>query len=121
LFAFPPELGQGLRGARATDLASVDASPSGLGLRWEKLDVDLLVPALLQGMFGTKAWMRELARAGGAARSEAKARASRLNGMKGGRPRKRGTVVAASPRARSEKADSKEATPTPGEDCCASS
>src|SRR3954452_7325541 len=46
LFAFPPDLGQGLCGASPADLASVEVSPSGLGLRWEKLDVDLLVPAL---------------------------------------------------------------------------
>lgn len=91
LFAFPPELGQGLRGASPDDLAAVEVSPSGLGLHWENLDADLLVPALLQGMFGTKAWMRELGRAGGAARSDAKARAARANGLRGGRPRIAGT------------------------------
>jgi hypothetical protein len=36
--------------------------------------------------------MRELGRAGGSARSEAKARAARLNGAKGGRPRARAVV-----------------------------
>jgi hypothetical protein len=88
VFAFPPELGQGLAGASPEDLAAVEVSPSGLGLHWEKLDADLLVPALLQGMFGTQAWMRELARKGGSARSAAKTQAARTNGRKGGRPRK---------------------------------
>jgi hypothetical protein len=88
LFGFPADMGQGLQGASPEELAAVEVSPSGLGLHWERLDADLSVPALLQGMFGTKAWMRELARAGGSARSEAKANAARKNGLKGGRPRK---------------------------------
>jgi hypothetical protein len=90
MFAFPSDQGQGLRGASAKDLASVELSPSGLGLHWDKLDADLYVPALLQGMFGTKEWMRQLGRAGGAVCSEAKAQAARRNGCKGGRPRKTG-------------------------------
>jgi hypothetical protein len=47
------------------------------------------VPALLQGVFGSKSWMaRHLGSAGGRARSDAKAEAARTNGRKGGRPRK---------------------------------
>jgi hypothetical protein len=87
-FGFPAQLGQGLRGASPDELAEVEVSPSGEALHWERLNADLRVPALLQGMFGTRAWMRELGRIGGRARSEAKARAARLNGAKGGRPRK---------------------------------
>jgi hypothetical protein len=89
-FGFPAHLGQGLRGASPEDLAEVEVSPSGEALHWERLDVDLRVPALLHGVFGTKAWMRELGRAGGRVRSKAKTRAARLNGAKGGRPRKSG-------------------------------
>jgi len=49
----------------------------------------LYVPALVSGIFGTRAWMtRELARAGGRKTSEAKTVAARANGAKGGRPRK---------------------------------
>jgi hypothetical protein len=88
VFAFPPDMGQELRGASADDLSAVEVSPSGLGLHWEKLDADLHVPSLLQGMFGTRAWMQELGRVGGSARTEAKARAARANGKKGGRPHK---------------------------------
>jgi len=87
-FGFPAKLAQGLRGATPEELSLVEVSPSGLGLHWEKLDADLSVPALLQGMFGTKSWMRQLGRTGGSVRSEAKARAARLNGLKGGRPRR---------------------------------
>ncbi len=87
-FAFPAGLVEALQGIGPKELRVVEVSPSGLGLRWPLVDVDLSVPALLQGMFGGKVWMTELARSGGHVRSEAKARAARLNGARGGRPRK---------------------------------
>ena len=87
-FSFPAALGQGLHGASDKDLAQVEVAPGGLGLHWERLDADLLVSSLLQGIFGTRGWMREIGRAGGKARSAAKSRAARENGRKGGRPRK---------------------------------
>lgn len=90
-FAFPTQLAQGLRGADPELLEQVEIAPPGTGLHWEELDVDLSIPGLLQGVFGTREWMRELGRAGGSVRSEAKARAARINGRKGGRPRKRRT------------------------------
>lgn len=90
LFAFPAEMGQGLRGAAPEQLAEVTVTASGYGLRWEALDVDLAVPALMAGVFGTETWMRELGRAGGRRTSEAKAAAARANGRRGGRPRKAG-------------------------------
>lgn len=96
LFAFPAQLGQGLRGASHEQLSAVEVLPGGEALHWEELDADLGVPELLSGMFGSKAWMRELGRAGGQVKSEAKAKASRENGKKGGRPRK---VSAAQPAA----------------------
>jgi hypothetical protein len=50
---------------------------------------DLNVPALVNGIFGNRAWMaRELARLAGRTRSPKKAAAARSNGAKGGRPRK---------------------------------
>ena len=88
IFAFPPRLAQGLSGARKVDLAAVEVTPAGAGLHWESLDVDLSVFGLVVGVFGTRHWMREMARHGGAAISTAKAAASRENGRKGGRPAK---------------------------------
>jgi hypothetical protein len=87
-FGFPPDRAQGLRGASEEQhLAEVEVTPSGGALHWETLDADLDVSALLAGVFGTKEWMRELGRAGGSVRSEAKSAAARRNGRKGGRPR----------------------------------
>jgi len=84
-FAFPPHLAQGLRAATAEQLAQVEILGAGSGLHWEALDADLSIPALLAGLFGTKAYM---ARHAGRATSSAKANAARANGARGGRPRK---------------------------------
>jgi hypothetical protein len=84
-FAFPPDLAQGLEEATDDELAEVEILGAGYGLHWERLDVDLSVPGLLAGIFGTAAYM---ARRAGQATSPAKAAAARVNGAKGGRPRK---------------------------------
>ena len=87
--AFPASLAEGLAGASPQDLAEIQISPAGLGLHWPKIDADLYVPALLQGVFGSKRWMAaQLGMAGGRVRTEAKAAAARKNGRKGGRPRR---------------------------------
>ena len=71
--AFPADLAEGLAGAAAADLGQIEISPAGLGLHWPRLDADLYVPSLLQGMLGSKSWMaRQLGAAGGRARSKAK-------------------------------------------------
>jgi hypothetical protein len=91
-FAFPARLAEGLEKASDEDLADVEILGLGLGLHWERLDVDLSVPGLLAGLFGTKAYMdRQRAARAGAATSAAKAAAARRNGAKGGRPH--GTAV----------------------------
>lgn len=87
-YAFPASLGEGLAGATSAQLAEVEVLGSGFGLHWESLDVDLSIPGLLAGRFGTRSWMSELARRAGSATSPAKAAAARANGAKGGRPRK---------------------------------
>jgi hypothetical protein len=87
--AVPVRLVEGLAGAEAEDLAEIEISPAGLGLHWPKLDADVYVPGLLQGVFGSKRWMaQQLGTAGGRSRSIAKSAASRENGRKGGRPRR---------------------------------
>jgi Protein of unknown function (DUF2442) len=87
VMGFPYALLQGLNGATPKQLAEVEITPSGYGLHWESLDVDLGVPELVAGLFGTKAWMTELGRQGGKSRSTAKSQASRANGQRGGRPK----------------------------------
>ncbi len=85
----PVNLAQGLAGARAADLADIEISPTGLGLHWPRLDADLYLPALLEGVFGTRRWMAQrLGKSGGSSRSPAKQQAARMNGKLGGRPRK---------------------------------
>jgi hypothetical protein len=87
--AFPPRLAEGLKGAGVEALSRIEISPSGLGLHWPALDADLFVPGLIEGTFGSKAWMaREMGAKGGRTRSSAKAEAARQNGKRGGRPRK---------------------------------
>ncbi|MDF2094463.1 DUF2442 domain-containing protein [Aquibaculum arenosum] len=56
-FAFPPHLAQGLEAASQDQLAAVEIFGQGYGLHWEALDVDLSLPDLMAGLFGTKAWM----------------------------------------------------------------
>jgi hypothetical protein len=87
--AFAPRRAQGLERARPADLEPIEISPSGFGLHFPKLDVDLWLPALLEGVFGSRAWMAaRLGARGGKSKSRAKARAARANGKRGGRPRK---------------------------------
>lgn len=87
-FMFPADLAQGLRGAPDDLLSEVSILGRGQGLHWEKLDADLSIPGLVMGIFGSHAWMKELAHRGGIAKSPAKTAAARANGAKGGRPRK---------------------------------
>jgi hypothetical protein len=59
--AFPAKLKEGLAGASPESLAEIEISPAGLGLHWPRLDADVYIPALLQGVFGSNSWMaREL-------------------------------------------------------------
>jgi len=85
----PVAMAQGLAGAKASQLGAIEITPTGLGLHWPKLDADLYLPSLLQGLFGTRRWMASLlGKAGGRSTSAAKKVASRANGKRGGRPRK---------------------------------
>ncbi|WP_245243303.1 DUF2442 domain-containing protein [Pararhodobacter sp. SW119] len=83
--AFPPALAEGLEAASPEQLSSVEIIGCGYGLHWEELNVDLSMPGLMAGIFGTRAWM---ARQGGRSTAAAKAAASRANGAKGRCPRK---------------------------------
>lgn len=86
--AIPARRIQGLADATDAELAEVELFDDGFALEWEKLDVHASIEVLARGVFGGKRWMAELARQGGVSRSPAKAAAARVNGAKGGRPRK---------------------------------
>jgi hypothetical protein len=85
----PREDLQGLQSAKKEQIARVEILGSGTGLHWPDLDVDFYVSGLLRGVYGTKKWMAEIGRSGGSVRSAAKKRAARVNGLKGGRPRRK--------------------------------
>ena len=89
LFAFPKNLVEGLADQSTHDIAAVTVTGIGFGIRWESLDIDLTIPDLMAGLFGTRVWMdSQRAAVAGAGRSQAKTAAARRNGAKGGRPRK---------------------------------
>ena len=54
--AFFPQNAQGLEDARPDDLEEIQINSSGLGLHFPKLDADLYIPAVANGIFGSKAW-----------------------------------------------------------------
>ena len=88
-FAFPAALAEGLADAPRSKLTKIMVSPNGLGLHWPLLDADLYVPALIEGAFGSGRWMQQIGKLGGLRRSASKAKASRENGKRGGRPKDR--------------------------------
>ena len=75
-YAFPVSLVQDLRDADPGDLMTVEVDGLGFNLRLPALDVDLYVPSLVSGIFGTRKWM-----------TQEPARSSGHRGrVKGGRP-----------------------------------
>ena len=86
---FSPQLIQGLENAEPSQLEPIEITPSGFGLQFPKLDADVYLPALLEGVFGSRQWMAaQLGALGGKSKTVAKALASRNNGRLGGRPKK---------------------------------
>jgi len=85
-FGFPPQALDALQGATGEELSQVRISPSGDGLHWDGLDVDVSLTGLMIQALNLREWAPRIL---GQIRSEAKARAARKNGMKGGRPRTR--------------------------------
>jgi hypothetical protein len=75
---FPRLALPGLEAASAEDLLHVSIEGGGYGLRVEKLDADISIPQLLEDELGSKVMKRSIARA----------RASKANGLLGGRPHK---------------------------------
>jgi len=88
----PVEDVQGLSKATHEQIQNYELLRGGTGISFPELDVDLYVPALIEGVYGNRRWMAQLGKKGGAAKSEAKRRAAQANGAKGGRPKR--TVAA---------------------------
>jgi hypothetical protein len=86
VFGIPPSRVAGLAQASPSQIASVRISPSGDGLIWEELDTHVSLTGLVRDGLNLREWAPRLM---GQQRSEAKARAARRNGLKGGRPRRR--------------------------------
>ncbi len=75
---FDPRDAHGLEEAREEDFAGAVIEGGGTVLHLPRLDADFSVARLLEGFLGPMDWTRR----------EARAEASRKNGMKGGRPKK---------------------------------
>jgi hypothetical protein len=84
VLGFPVSMVPGTEDAPASVLANVSVEPGGEAIRWDEIDADTDVNGLMLKAFNIKEWA---ARYLGSATSEAKARAARENGKKGGRPR----------------------------------
>jgi len=83
----PRRLLQGLANGSPAQLRIARVAGRGTAVSWPELDADFTIMSLLHGIYGGRRWMSELAREAGAAKSDAKAKAARINGAKGGRPR----------------------------------
>lgn len=91
----PNKLIQGLQTDDLSALRDIELFLDGTEIHWPTLDVQFRVKSLIDGVFGTPRWIEQLKQhystigtKGGSSKSKAKSTASRVNGKKGGRPRK---------------------------------
>jgi len=87
--AIPRRMIPGLDHASTSALESVSISPAGDALSWRSVDIDAFVPGLIERTFGSRLLAAASGRRGGRRKSKARAAAARVNGAKGGRPRRR--------------------------------
>jgi hypothetical protein len=66
-FYFYPEEVEGLTHASSMELARIEITPSGFGLHFPELDVDVYLPAVMRGINGSSDWLAKRARQAGAA------------------------------------------------------
>lgn len=59
-FMFPAAMAEELANLPAAVLSDVKILADGIAIYWEKADVALSVPDLLNGIFGSKSWMNKL-------------------------------------------------------------
>lgn len=105
----PVDLCQEFSKLSDTELTEVQVGPGGYTIFFEASGAGSEISSLLAGRFGSRKWMEKMreqhgiplglwpdsealrsewGKAAGSARSEAKSKAARVNGKKGGRPRK---------------------------------
>ena len=84
----PRRIITGLARRPLSALRSISVSPAGDAVSWRALDVDVFVPGLVERAFGTRLFAAATGQRGGVRRTKAKAAAAKLNGAKGGRPRR---------------------------------
>lgn len=60
-FECPISLLQGVSELPDDEIAKVKLTPAGWGINWEEADLDFDVSGLINGIFGTKAWMKKIA------------------------------------------------------------
>lgn len=60
-FECPVSLLQGVSNLTDDEIAKVKLTPAGWGITWSEADLDFGVNELVQGVFGTKAWMKGIA------------------------------------------------------------
>jgi hypothetical protein len=53
---FAPQDAEGLQHAKRDELAVIEVDAFGLGIHFPQLDADFYVPALLEGVLGSKGW-----------------------------------------------------------------
>jgi hypothetical protein len=96
-FSFPVSRYQELADGTPAQLAAVQIDPDGEALVWDEPNFCISVPGLIMAAVGSwERWAAQKekeartanARKGGQTRTAARAKASRENGKKGGRPRK---------------------------------
>lgn len=92
LFGFPPERVPGLENATREHLSAVRISPSGDGLHWDAAGIDASLTGIVAEALNLREWAPRIM---GQITSQAKAKAARKNGLKGGRPRGSGRQTTA--------------------------
>jgi hypothetical protein len=88
---FAPRDVEGLQHASTDDLNAIVVEAYSLGIHFPKLDADLYVPALLEGVLGSKPWMAARLGVIGVRTRIPKAATSRQNGKRGGRQHRSAT------------------------------
>ncbi len=87
--AFAPHDAQGLVNAKPAQLDEIEISPSGFGIHCPKIDADIYLPSLLEGLRGSRQWMAaHPGTAGSPPTTGAKVGASRGSGRLGKSRRK---------------------------------